>query len=94
MLVQGAVDATLTALKRLQGVRARLVLVVESGARRLALGATAPAEWAALRAEVGDRTPCVGWVVEQVAAYGRGVRPVDADGSLVVVALGDGATRE
>lgn len=57
-LVQGAVDAALTAVKRLEGDAARLVLVVGS-------------------------------LCERVAAYGRGVRPLDASGSLVVVALGD-----
>jgi hypothetical protein len=87
-LVQASVDATLTAVKRLEGQTAQLVLVVESASRREALGKAADSEWAAIRAEVGDRTPCVGWVCDHVAAYGRGVRPVDAPGSLVVVAIG------
>jgi hypothetical protein len=36
-----------------------------------------------------ESTPCVGWLVEEVAAYGRGVQPTSAPGALVVVALGD-----
>lgn len=88
-LVHGAAEATLTALKRLQGHPPRLVLVIESVARHAALGHAAPAEWAAIRSEVGERTPCVGWLCDGIAAYGRGVRPVDAEDSLVVVALGE-----
>lgn len=89
ILIRGAVDATITALKRLEGQGARLVLVIESAARHAALGALARDEWAAMRSEVGDRAPCVGWLCAQVAAYGRGVWPVDAHGSLVILALGD-----
>lgn len=80
-------DAALTAVKRLEGDAARLVLVVESAVRHRALGSAAAEEWEAIRASVGARTPCVGWLCERVAAYGRGVRPLDASGSLVVVAL-------
>ncbi len=88
-LVQGSVDAALTAVKRLEGDAAKLVLVIESRARHRALGSAAADEWEAIRGQVSPRTPCVGWLCESVAAYGRGVRPVDAHGSLVVVALGD-----
>src|SRR5438093_1093866 len=88
-LIQGSVDATLTALKRLEGDGARLLLVIESTARHRALGAAAADEWAAIKGTIDSRTPCVGWLCDHVAAYGRGVRPVDAHGSLVVVALGD-----
>lgn len=92
-LIQGAVDATRTAIKRLEGDGARLVVVIESGARHRALGPAAADEWAAIRSEVDSRTPCVGWLCDHVAAYGRGVRPLDAHGSLVVVALGDAPRR-
>lgn len=92
-LVQGAADAALTALKRLEGDAARLVLVIESAARRRALGTAAADEWGAIKGSVDARTPCVGWVCEHVAAYGRGVRPLDALGPLVVVALGDAPGR-
>jgi hypothetical protein len=88
-LTHGSVDAAVTALKRLEDDPLRLVVVVESAARRQALGSAADAEWAAIRHEVGERAPCVGWLCEQVAAYGRGVRPVDVPGSLVIVAIGD-----
>lgn len=89
-LIHGTVDATLTAVKRLEGDAARLVLVIESAARHRALGSAAVGEWEAIRSAVGaPRTPCVGWLTDRVAAYGRGVRPVDAHGALVVVALGD-----
>ena len=88
-LIRGSVDATVTAVKRLEGDAARLVLVVEASARHRALGSAASREWAAIRNEVDPRTPCVGWLCEGVAAYGRGVRPVDTHGSLVIVALGD-----
>ena len=85
--------ATRTALKRLEGDGARLVLVIESSARHRALGRAAAEEWAAIKSEVNPGTPCVGWLCDHVAGYGRGVRPVDADGSLVVVALGDAPRR-
>lgn len=88
-LVQASVDATVTALKRLEGDAVRLVLVVESAARHRALGAAAADEWEAVRGSVGPHTPCVGWLCDRVAGYGRGVRPLDAHGSLVVAALGD-----
>ena len=92
-LVRGSVEAAVAALKRLEGDAARLVLVIESSARHRALGSAASREWAAIRTEVDPRTPCVGWLCEGVAAYGRGVRPVDVHGSLVVVALGDAPPR-
>jgi hypothetical protein len=88
-LVQGAVDATLTALKRLDGRPAKLVLVIESAERYAMLGSAARAEWAAMRTQMDEGTPCVGWLVEEVAAYGRGVQPTASRGPLVVVALGD-----
>lgn len=92
-LIRGSVDATLTAVKRLEGDAVRLVLVVESASRHRALGSAAADEWEAVRSHVPTRTPCVGWLCESLAAYGRGVRPVDAHGSLVVVALGDAPRR-
>ena len=88
-LVHGAGEAALTALKRLQGHAPRLVLVIESAARHAALGCAAADEWGVIRGEVGDRTPCVGWLCDGIAAYGRGVRPVDDEDSLVVVAIGE-----
>src|SRR5262245_14916323 len=88
-LIHGSIDATRTATKRLEGQPARLVLVVESEERQRALGASAADEWAAIRGEAGEGTTCVGWLCERVAAYGRGVRPVDSSGALVVIALGD-----
>jgi hypothetical protein len=88
-LIHGAADAMLTAVKRLEGRPARLVLVIESAARQKMLGAAFAEEWAAMRGVVEDRTPCVGWVGGHVAAYGRGVQPTDAPGALVVVTLGD-----
>jgi hypothetical protein len=88
-LVHGAADAMLTAVKRLEGRPARLVLVIESAARLRMLGAAAAKEWAAMRGALDESTPCIGWVGEHVAAYGRGVQPTDAPGSLIVVTLGD-----
>ena len=88
-LVHGASDAMLTAVKRLEGRPARLVLVIESAARHQMLGAAVAEEWMAMRAVLEDRTPCVGWIGDNVAAYGRGVQPTGAPGALVVVTLGD-----
>lgn len=88
-LIRGAADATLTALKRLDGRPARLVLVIESAARHAALGPAAHEEWAAMRAQMEDRTPCVGWLCRQVAGFGRGVQPTPATDALIVLALGD-----
>ena len=44
---------------------------------------------AAIRGQLDEGTPCGGWLVNDVAAYGRGVQPVAAPGALVVVAVGD-----
>jgi hypothetical protein len=88
-LVHGAADATLTAFKRLDGRPAKLVLVIESIGRYAMLGDAARTEWTAMRSQMDEGTPCVGWLVEEVAAYGRGVQPTTAPGPLVVVALGD-----
>src|SRR6266403_497097 len=88
-LVHGAADATLTAVKRLDGRPARLVLVVETAERHARLGSAAREEWAAIRGQLDESTPCGGWLVNDVAAYGRGVQPVAAPGALVVVAVGD-----
>jgi len=88
-MVHGAADAMLTAVKRLEGRPARVVVVVESAARYQMLGSAAASEWAAMRTELDERTPCVGWLASRVAAYGRGVQPTDAPGELLVVALGD-----
>jgi hypothetical protein len=88
-LVHGAADATLTALKRLDGRPAKLVVVIEGADRYALLGASAREEWAAMRSQMDEGTPCMGWLVEEVAAYGRGVQPTTARGALVVIALGD-----
>jgi hypothetical protein len=88
-LVHAAAEATLTALKRLDGRPPKLVLVIESAERHAILGSAARQEWAAMRSQMEDGTPCVGWLVDQAAAYGRGVQPTTARGSLIVVALGD-----
>jgi hypothetical protein len=93
-LVHGAADATLTAVKRLDGRPARLVLVVQTAARQARLDAAAREEWAAIRGQLDESTPCAGWLVEDVAAYGRGVQPVAAPGALVVVAIGDSPRNE
>jgi len=92
--VHGAADATLTAVKRLDGRPARIVLVVQTAARHARLGAAAGEEWAAIRAQLDESTPCAGWQVEDVAAYGRGVQPVAAPGALVIVAVGDSPRSE
>jgi len=88
-LVHGAADAMLTAVKRLDGRPARLVLVIESAERHRKLGAAFAEEWAAMRGALEERTPCVGWLGGHVAAFGRGVQPTDAPGALIAVALGD-----
>jgi hypothetical protein len=89
VLIQGTADAVNTALKRLDEGSARLAIVLESASRREALGAAAAAEWARVQFVVGEQAPCVGWVCERVAGYGRGIQPVDEPGSLVVAAIGD-----
>lgn len=88
-LIRGAAEAAGAAVQRLGDDPPRLVLVIESTARHEALGAAYAEEWAAIRRGIDPRTPCVGWLCDRVAAYGRGVRPVDSQGALVVVALGD-----
>ena len=88
-LVHGAADAMLTAVKRLEGRPARLVVVIESAERHRKLGAGFAEEWTAMRGALEERTPCVGWLGGHVAAFGRGVQPTDAPGALIAVALGD-----
>lgn len=93
VMIHGSVEAARTALKWLEGQPARLVLALESVARFRALGANAAREWAAVREQVeqhdGSSRTCVGWLCDEVGAYGRGVHPVDVPGALVVAALGD-----
>jgi hypothetical protein len=88
-LIQGAADATVTALKRLDERSARLVLVHESVARWQALGSAHADEWARIQTAAGDVAPCVGWLCDRVAGYGRGIQPVDDDRALIVAAIGD-----
>jgi len=88
-LVHGTAEATTTALKRLDERLVRLVVMFESAARYEALGALARDEWAGVLSEVGDRAPCVGWLCDRVAGYGRGLQPVDHHGALIVAAMGD-----
>ena len=88
-LIQGAAEATKTALKRLDERSERLVLAIGTTARVEALGAGAADEWARIGAEVGDRVPCVGWVADSVAGYGRGIQPTDDARALIVAAIGD-----
>jgi len=70
----------------------RITLLIERRAKFFGYVEAAD-EWAAIKSEVDSRTPCVGWLCDHVAGYGRGVRPVDSHGSLVVVALGDAPRR-
>jgi hypothetical protein len=88
-LIQGAAEATKTALKRLDERSERLVLVIGTKARAEALGAAQADEWARVEAEVGDRVPCVGWLADSVAGYGRGIQPTDDPRALIVAAIGD-----
>ena len=92
VLIHGSIDATRTAMKWLEGKPARLVLALESAARYRALGPHAAREWSAIRDQMREHDatgPCVGWLCDEVAGYGRGVHPVDVPGALVVAALGD-----
>lgn len=88
-LIHGAAEATITAVKRLDERSAKLVLVFESVARAQALGDAAEHEWARVQAAAGDRAPCVGWLCESVAGYGRGIQPVGDPRALIVAAVGD-----
>lgn len=94
-LIHGTADATRTALKWLEGRPPRVVIALESAARFRTLGAAAAREWAAIREQVaqhdGHGGPCVGWLCDEVAGYGRGVHPVDVPGALAIAALGDPA---
>lgn len=93
--IHGSVEATRSALKWLEERPARLVVALESTARYRALGSAAAREWSAVREQVRQHdvtqsgSPCVGWLCDEVAAYGRGVHPVDVPGALVIAALGD-----
>jgi hypothetical protein len=98
VVIHGSVEAARSALKWLEERPARLVLALESRARYRALGSAAEREWNAIREQVRQHdgqtaAPCVGWLCDGVAAYGRGVHPVDVPGALVVAALGD-STRD
>jgi hypothetical protein len=94
VMIHSSVDATRTALKWLESHPARLVLALEGAARYRALGGAASREWAAIREQVREHDgssagKCIGWLCEEVAAYGRGLHPVDVPGALVIAALGD-----
>jgi hypothetical protein len=88
-LIQGAAEAAKTAVKRLDERSARLVLTIGTTARAEALGAAAHDEWSRIEAEAGDRVPCVGWLADQVAGYGRGIQPTQDPRALIVAAIGD-----
>jgi hypothetical protein len=88
-LIQGAAEAAKTALKRLDERSERLVLTIGTRARLGVLGSGAADEWARIEAEVGDRVPCVGWIADGVAGYGRGIQPTDDPRALIVAAIGD-----
>ena len=95
-LIHGSVEAMRTALKWLEARPSRVVVVLESTARFRKLGAAAAREWAAIREEIRAHdghggAPCVGWLCDDVAAYGRGVHPIDMPGAMTVMALGDPA---
>lgn len=87
-LIQGSAEATNTALKRLDERSARLVVCFESAARAAVLGSSAADEWRRIVAEAGD-VPCVGWLCDAVAGYGRGIQPADDPRALIVAAVGD-----
>src|SRR5206468_9708612 len=74
-LIQGSVDATRTALKRLEGDGARLVLVIESSARHQALGRSAAAEWSATHSALASRPPRVARLSDPAAPPGRPLPP-------------------
>src|SRR5262249_59832703 len=59
-LIHGAIDATRTAVKRLDGTPVRLVFAMGTEARHRALGDRAAEEWAAIPSEPGGATACVG----------------------------------
>jgi len=88
-LIHGAADAMLTAVKRLEGRPPRLVVAIESASRLRMLAGSLSREWAAMRSALDESTPCIGWVGDDVAAYGRGVQPTNAPGAMIVVTLGD-----
>jgi hypothetical protein len=90
-LIQGAAEATTTALKRLDEHSARLVLVFESLARAATLGPSLTDEWTRVQSAAGD-VPCVGWLCDRVGGYGRGIQPVDDPRALIVAAVGDPPT--
>jgi hypothetical protein len=95
-LIHGSVEATRSALKWLEARPTRVALVLESRARLRKLGSAASREWAAIREEIRQHNghagaPCVGWLCDEVAAYGRGVHPIDVQGAMSVMALGDPA---
>ena len=88
-LVHGAVDAAVTAVKRLEGQPARGMIVVESAARYHALGPVARREWHAMREQMPPQVPCIGWLTRAECASGHGVVPSSETGSVVVAAIGD-----
>jgi hypothetical protein len=88
-LVHGAVDAAVTAVKRLEGQPARGLIVVESAARHRALGSVARQEWQAMREQMPANVPCLGWLTRAECASGHGIVPSCDTGSVAVVAIGD-----
>jgi hypothetical protein len=89
LLVQCAVEAALSASKRLEGQPARAALIVESAERFRRLGAASRDEWAAIREKVGHDVPCLGWLVRSAHAFGRGVIGGGSSDAVAVVVLGD-----
>lgn len=89
LLVQCAVEAALSASKRLEGRPARAAMIIESVERFQRLGGASRDEWSAIREKIGAGVPCLGWLAESAHAFGRGVVAGGSDQSVVVLAIGD-----
>jgi hypothetical protein len=88
-LAQGAADAAMTAVKRLEGQPVRAALIAESVLRYAEIGATGRDEWREVRETIGSEVTCLGWLTRSECASGRGVTPNGSTGSIIVAALGD-----
>lgn len=86
-LQQATQDATVTALKRLEGQTPSALLVVESAGRRAVQNGTARREWEMIRELVPSGTPLVGWLTASELVPAAAGQVALQNGSVIIIAF-------
>lgn len=86
-LLHATQDATVTALKRLEGQAPSALLVVESAARWGVQNGSARRDWEMIREQAPAGTPLVGWLTASELTPAGGGQVTLQNGSVVVIAF-------